>query len=90
MKLRIPKPVPEIAVPQGDASNLIDRLTDERAILYFGRSGRSWALRAEVLAQIQTGSRSLSAIAREYHVSKQAVSKIAKRARGIYGETTGG
>jgi hypothetical protein len=88
MKLQIPvASPPEIAAPRDDASNLIDRLCDEKATRFFGRS---WALRAEVLAQIQTGSRSLSAIAREYHVSKQAVSKIAKRAREIYGETTAG
>ena len=85
MRLQIPNSPPEIAVSQGDASNLIDRLCNEKAIRYFGRS---WALRAEVLAQLKSHSRSLSDIAREYHVSKQAVSKIAKRARGIYGETT--
>jgi hypothetical protein len=86
MKAEIPHSPPEITVPQGDeASNLIRLLCDERAVLYLGRS---YALRLEVLAQLRTGSRSLAAIGREYRVSKQAVSKIAKKARAIYGETT--
>jgi hypothetical protein len=69
------------------ANVLIARLTDARAQKYFGRG---FALRAEVLAAIQTGERSLYSIAKEYGVSCQAVSKIAKRAREIYGHTTAG
>ena len=87
MKLSIPVSPPEIAAPQGDESTLINRLCDAKAIRYFGRG---WALRAEVLAQMRTGSRSLAAIGREYRVSKQAISKIARKARAIYGETTPG
>lgn len=71
--------------PQGDGSILIKRLCDAKAIRYLGRA---WALKMECLAAMQTGSRSLSSIAREYHVSKQAVGRLAKKARAIYGSTT--
>ena len=85
----IAKPArPDKAASQGAReSGLIELLCNEKGRRYFGRG---WALRAEVLAAIQTGSRSLYSISAEYHVSRQAVSKIAKRARGIYGTTTGG
>jgi hypothetical protein len=66
---------------------LIARLTDDRAQKYFGRG---FVLRAEVLAAIHTGDRSLYSIAKEYGVSCQAVSKIAQRARAIYGYTIAG
>jgi hypothetical protein len=85
--LHVPTTPPEIVIQGEHEANLINRLCDAKAIRYFGRG---WALRAEVLAQMQTGSRSLSDIGREYHVSKQAVSRIAKRARAIYRPSTGG
>lgn len=88
MKLSLPTPPPEITVPQGDpAANLINLLCNEKSRLYLGRG---LALRIEVLAQLRAGSRSLAAIGREYRVSKQAISKIARKAREIYGETTPG
>jgi hypothetical protein len=63
---------------------LIERLADDRARLYFGRG---FALRCEVLSAIHAGDRSLYSIAKEYAVSRQAVSRIAARARQIYGQS---
>jgi hypothetical protein len=87
MRIKVQTSPPEHPGPQGDeASNLIGLLCSEKALRYLGRG---YALKLEVLAQLRTGSRSLAAIGREYQVSKQAVSKIAKKARAIYGGTTG-
>ena len=68
--------------PGDQQPNLIQFLGDEKAVRYFGRS---WALRVDVLAQIQTESRSLYSIAAEYRVSRQYVSRLASEARAIFG-----
>jgi AraC-like DNA-binding protein len=84
MRLQIPNSPPEITVPRGDASYLISSLCDERAVRYYGRS---WALRTEILARMKIGTPSLYALATEYGVSRQYVSKLFKEARAIYGST---
>ena len=81
MKLEIPKSPPDFAVSPNE-SNLINLLCSDQAVRYLGRA---CALKLEILAQMQTGLRSLGSIAREYHVSKQAVGRLAKKARSIYG-----
>jgi hypothetical protein len=87
VKAQIEISPPEIsASPVGAASNLIDLLCNEKGRRYLGRG---LALRIEVLAQLQVHSRSLYSIAKEYGVSRQAVSAIAKRARAVYGTSTG-
>jgi transposase-like protein len=63
--------------------NLIQWLTDEKSTAFFGKS---FAIRADVLAQILTGSGTLADIARRHGVSRQATQKHAKRARQIYFE----
>lgn len=83
MKLSLPTPQSEIpTVAQGEESNLINLLCNEKSRCFLGRG---LALRIEVLAQLQAHSRSLYSIAKEYGVSRQAVSKIRKRALSIYG-----
>ena len=56
-------------------------LTDPRATEYFGRT---FDIRAAVLAQAITGEGSLAGIARRKKVSRQAVHKQAVRARAIF------
>lgn len=86
MKVSIPTARHEKAGSQGAReSGLIDLLTNEKARRYFGRA---WVLKVEILAAMQTGARSQSSIAAEYRVSKQAVSRLAKLARAIYGGST--
>jgi hypothetical protein len=82
MKLRIPKPVPEIAAPQGDASNLIHWLSDPRGQKFFGRA---FKLKADVLVALITGDR-LSDVSREHQVSPEAAYRYARRARALYPE----
>jgi predicted transcriptional regulator len=66
--------------------NLIQWLTAEKSAVYFGKS---FAIRADVLAQILTGTGTLADIARHHGVSRQAVQKHAKQARRIYFEPPG-
>jgi hypothetical protein len=82
MHSQIPFSPPDFAVSPGDESNLISLLCSEKGRRYFGRA---FALKAEILSAMQTGSRSQSSIAAEYRVSKQAVGRLAKKARAIYG-----
>ena len=63
--------------------NLIRWLADEKSAAYFGKS---FSIRADVLAQIITGAGKLADIARAHGVTKQAVQKHAKQARRIYFE----
>lgn len=63
--------------------NLIQWLTDEKSAAYFGKS---FSIRADVLAQIITGNGSQADIARAHGVTKQAVQKHAKQARRIFFE----
>lgn len=82
MKLRIPKPVPEIAAPQGDhQSNLLRWLTDRRTAEYFGDT---FKLRADVLAAVITGG-NLAEVARQHGVTRAAASKSARRAKALFG-----
>ena len=85
MNLKHPISPPELAArpPQDEASNLINLLTSDNGRRYFGRA---FALKVEILSAMQTGSRSQSSIAAEYQISKQAVSRLAKKARAIYGK----
>jgi hypothetical protein len=83
--MKLPTSAAKIAVQGDRASNLINLLCSEQAVRFMGRA---CVLKLEILAQRQTGSRSLSSIAREYHVSKQAVGRLAKKARAIYGADT--
>jgi len=86
MRISVQSSPPEHPGPQPDeASNLIDLLCNEKGRRYFGRV---WALKAEILAAMQAGSLNQSAIAVEYGVTKQAVNRLAKKARGIYGAGT--
>lgn len=64
--------------------NLIKWLTGDKAADYFGKS---FSIRADVLAQMLTGSGSLADIARRHGVSRQAVQKHAKQAHRIYFDT---
>ena len=83
MRTPVTPPPLEHPAPQGDeASNLISLLCSENGRRYFGRA---FALKAEILSAMQAGSRSQSSIAAEYGVSKQAVGRLAKKARAIYG-----
>jgi hypothetical protein len=69
-------------------SNLIEWLSDKKSVAYFGKS---FAIRADVLAHLITGDGSLAEIGRQHGVSRQAVQKHAVKARTIYFEpTTGG
>jgi hypothetical protein len=61
--------------------NLIEWLTDSRSAAFFGRS---FAIRADVLAHLITGNGSQSEIGRKHKVSKQAVWKHAQKARTIF------
>jgi hypothetical protein len=70
---------------QGRDSGLIELLCNENGRRYFGRA---FALKAEILSAMRAGSRSQSSIATEYGVSKQAVGRLARKARVIYGTAT--
>jgi len=62
-------------------NHLLDWLTDDRAAAYFGKS---FSIRADVLALTITGTGTLADIARKHGVSRQAVQKHAAKARRIY------
>ena len=64
---------------------LISWLGDDRATAYFGKS---FALRADVLALVLTGQGTLADIARRRGVSRQAAHRQAVRARQVYGPPT--
>jgi hypothetical protein len=66
-------------------SGLIELLCNEKGRRYFGRA---FALKAEILSAMRSGYRSQSSIAGEYGVSKQAVGRLVKKARAIYGPAT--
>jgi hypothetical protein len=68
MNLQIPTPQPELVL----------RLPYDAGLRVFGRS---WAIRAEIWAQLETGTPPLAEIARSYGVSRQYVGKLAKRVR---------
>jgi hypothetical protein len=73
---------PEISAnPVGETSNLIALFSNDKGRRYFGRA---LALKVEILAALHTGLRSQTEIAAEYQVSKQAVGRLAKKARAIY------
>ena len=64
-------------------SNLVNWLTDAKSSAYFGRS---FQVKADVLAQIIGGVGTLADIGRKHGISKQAVWKHARKARAIYFE----
>jgi hypothetical protein len=64
-------------------NNLAEWLTDSKAAAYFGRT---FAVRADVLAHFITGTGTLADIGRKHGVSRQAVQKHAKKAQRIYFE----
>lgn len=66
----------------GPAERLIARLTQPEAVAYFGRA---FALKVEVLANLEAGNRTLADIGREHHVSRQAVHALAVKARKAFG-----
>jgi hypothetical protein len=72
-------------MPDAAYQRLVDRLTAPESARFFGRS---FALKCEVLANLEAGNRSLADIGREYHVTRQAVAKVAQQARAAYGLTT--
>ena len=61
--------------------NLAKWLTDSKSAVYFGRS---FTLRAAVLAYLITGDGTLAEIGRKHGVSRQAVHRHAVKARAIY------
>ncbi len=65
--------------------NLIQWLSDPKSAEYFGRS---FAIRADVLAHLITGAGSLAEIGRTHGVSRQAVQKHAAKSRAIYFKPT--
>jgi hypothetical protein len=70
-------PAENIAVPR-PSPELVLRLPYDAGLRVFGRS---WAIRAEIWAQLETGTPPLAEIARSYNVSRQYVGKLAKRVR---------
>ena len=66
------------AVPSG---NLAAWLTDPRSDTYFGRT---WSIRADVLAYLITGNGTLEGIAQRFGVSRQYIHKHVKRAKQIW------
>jgi hypothetical protein len=61
--------------------NLINWLTDSRSAEYFGRT---FAIRADLLANLITGRGSVAEIAKEYSISLAAVYKHRKMALAIF------
>ena len=78
MKTDLPPTAQELAVPQGDG--IVLRLPFEVGRRAFGTS---WALKAEILAQMETGTPTLYRIAADYGVSRQYVSRLAQRVKKI-------
>ena len=72
------------AVKKSDG--LAEVLKSPSADAYFGKTFR---LRADVLAWLITGEGSLASIAAKHGISKQAMTKHAKRAKDIFGATGG-
>jgi len=66
-------------------NHLISWLSDNRAKAYFGKS---FALKADVLALALTGKGTLAEIARRRGVSRQAAHRQAVLARQVYGPST--
>jgi len=62
-------------------ANLARWITDERAEQFFGRP---FKIKAAILVHMITGDGSLSEIAREHGISRQAVHEHARHAREIY------
>lgn len=63
-------------------SNLEKWLSDPRATEFFGRA---FSVKADVLFHLLSGRGSLSAIAAQYSISRQAIHKHVKRARLLFG-----
>jgi transcriptional regulator of acetoin/glycerol metabolism len=63
-------------------NHLAEWLADKRGEAYFGRT---FAVRASVLAHLLTGEGSLADVAREHGVSRQAIHKHYRRAVKVYG-----
>lgn len=61
--------------------HLITWLSDERGEKFFGRA---FKIKASILAHLITGEGSLSEIARQHGISRQAVHEHAQRGRKIY------
>jgi hypothetical protein len=81
--MKLSPPQPEIAVPQGEQeSNLLASLPFEIGQRAFGKS---WAIRAEILAQMETGTPTLYRIAKDYGVSRQYVGRLAQRVKKTRG-----
>ena len=66
--------------------NLAAWLTDPRTAKFFGRS---FLVRADVLAHLLTGRGTLSDIGRVHGLSRQAVHKHARQARQIFSIKSG-
>jgi transposase-like protein len=60
--------------------NLIQWLSDKKMAAWFGRS---FQVKADILVQVMTGNRSLSAIAKKHKISLAAVYKQRKKALEI-------
>jgi AraC-like DNA-binding protein len=73
--------------PKSKNNNLTAWLSDPRGEKYFGRT---FAVRAAVLAHLLTGTGTLADVAREHGVSRQAVHRHFRRALAIYGASTPG
>jgi hypothetical protein len=63
-------------------ANLTAWLSDPRGQQYFGRT---FTVRAAVLAHILTGTGTLADVAREHKISRQAAHKHYRRAIALYG-----
>ena len=81
MHLSPPPPQPEIT-RQSAPPELVLRLPFEIGQRAFGRS---WAIRAEILAQTDTGKPTLYRIAADYGVSRQYVGRLAQRVKKLRG-----
>lgn len=62
--------------------SLVTLMTDPRTDIYLGRSV---SVKLEVLAAVVTGQGTLAAIAARHGLSKQAMTRHARRARSIFG-----